>query len=117
MATESRCWSPLNRVTRESANFITRSGTKLKDGGQDFYFVGANAYWLVDAASYSGRNYRIPIFFEKAKAMGLKVVRTWAFNHGSPSTPSYGSNTLVYNAREVAGLDSIIQQEGQNQQH
>ncbi|GFH16810.1 cellulase domain-containing protein, partial [Haematococcus lacustris] len=49
------------------ANFITRSGTKLKDGGQDFYFVGTNAYWLVDAASYSGRNYRIPIFFEKAK--------------------------------------------------
>lgn len=42
--------------------------------------------------------------------MGLRVIRTWAFNKNSPASAGFGSDKLTYNDGEMRNLDNVISQ-------
>ncbi|KAG1653551.1 hypothetical protein FOA52_003754 [Chlamydomonas sp. UWO 241] len=79
------------------AGFVTRSGSQLQVDGTPFYFIGANAYWLQDAADSD-----VDTFFAYAQSYGLKVIRFWAFNHELPR--GWGD----YDETQFKHLDYII---------
>jgi hypothetical protein len=45
-----------------------------------------------------------------SQALDIKVIRAWAFTHGSPASAGHGSNRLTYSPQEMAGLDYLVQQ-------
>lgn len=65
-----------------AASFVSVSGSELTLDGAPFYFLGGNAHWLADPAS-SDQD-KIDALFGVASALGMKVIRTWAFQPGSP---------------------------------
>ncbi|GFH21973.1 predicted protein [Haematococcus lacustris] len=55
-------------MTTHAASFVTRSGHQLRADGKPFYFLGANAYWLQDAAKYNDRRGEVDNFFKWASS-------------------------------------------------
>ncbi|KAL6755675.1 hypothetical protein V8C86DRAFT_187079 [Haematococcus lacustris] len=96
----------------QAISFVTRNGVQLKENGQPFRFVGADAYWLLEAAADPDLSDDVAQFFARAKALGLKTVRTWALAP-NPSTPgSASSPVLEPGTQPLRALDSIVQQAG-----
>ncbi|KAG1668430.1 hypothetical protein FOA52_015960 [Chlamydomonas sp. UWO 241] len=79
------------------AGFVTRSGSQLQVDGTPFYFIGANAYWLMDTADSE-----VDTFFEYAQSYGLKVIRFWGFNYELPRAAG------DYDVTQFKHLDYII---------
>eukprot|EP00775_Hariotina_reticulata_P002089 gene2089-2407_t len=65
------------------------------------YHMGGNAYWMPSAAAV-GQEWQVDLGLEAAQRIGLKTIRTWAFNTGLPSYP--GS----YESAQFKGLDYVI---------
>jgi mannan endo-1,4-beta-mannosidase len=63
-----------------SANtgWVTVHGRRFRVGGKAFRFAGTNTYYL-----HQQSHYMIDAALDDAAAMGLKVVRAWAFADGS----------------------------------
>ncbi|MDS0526347.1 cellulase family glycosylhydrolase [Clostridium sp. SHJSY1] len=74
--------SKSNEVTDTTAKsgFVKANGSEFELDGSKFYFAGTNNYYLPYAP-----NYMIDDVFQKAQAMGLKVMRTWGFLDGDKS--------------------------------
>ncbi|KAK4700879.1 mannan endo-1,4-beta-mannosidase, partial [Phenoliferia sp. Uapishka_3] len=68
-----------------SSAFVRTSGTQFTLGGKYFNFGGTNAYWLAQQS-----NADIDKSFKDMAALGLKVVRTWAFNEVT-AVQNYGA--------------------------
>lgn len=92
-------WSASNNLTANHNTFptqllrpITRSGSALHRGGQNFRFFGTNAYYLLDWAG-TNRTADVERFFRFVKNAGIYVVRTWGFNERQ--IPSNNSRTMV----------------------
>lgn len=69
------------RVTVGTSNlpsFVETSGTQFVLGNAPFYFNGSNQYYLMYKPEAMADD-----FFARAKALNLKVVRTWMFCNGS----------------------------------
>ncbi|QEI13701.1 cellulase family glycosylhydrolase [Cellvibrio japonicus] len=69
------------RVTVGSANvpeFVEASGTQFVLGNKPFYFNGSNQYYLMYKPEPMAND-----FFARAKALDMKVVRTWMFCNSS----------------------------------
>ncbi|GAX81830.1 hypothetical protein CEUSTIGMA_g9258.t1 [Chlamydomonas eustigma] len=80
------------------------SNSKAQSSLIPFYYLGFNAYWLIDKASWGqswGRQQVVELF-AAAKRLGLRVGRTWAFNSKLPSEPG------VYDEGQLEALDFII---------
>lgn len=81
--------------------FAYADGQNFAIDGQKFYYFGSNAYWFSFLTNISD----VSIAMDKAKAAGIKVIRTWAF-HEVNSTfiagglPQYGG--------EGAGPSDIV---------
>ncbi|KAL6755973.1 glycoside hydrolase superfamily [Haematococcus lacustris] len=95
-------------MTTHAASFVTRSGHQLRADGKPFYFLGANAYWLQDAAKYNDRRGEVDNFFKYCNKRGLTVIRMWGFNQGCPSSKG------VYDPAQMAGYDYIINSAAQH---
>jgi mannan endo-1,4-beta-mannosidase len=66
-----------------ASSFVAVSGHQLTVDGAPFYFLGGNAHWLADpGTSDQGK---IDALFGAALALGMRVIRTWAFSERSPS--------------------------------
>ncbi|KAL6746884.1 glycoside hydrolase superfamily [Haematococcus lacustris] len=89
-----------------SSSFVSRRGAQLLLDNRPFYFIGANAYWLMDVAKMSHTRNQVDRFFKYCNSYGLTVVRMWAFNEGCPSAPG------VYDPVEMAAFDYIINSAG-----
>lgn len=48
-----------------------------------FFFAGCNCYYLMTRAAEPSLQYQVLEVLDGAKASGISVVRTWAFNDGS----------------------------------
>lgn len=59
---------------------ITRSGTNLCRNGRIFRFFGSNAYFLMESSATGSRQQEVSDFLRIMQGVGIKVVRTWAFN-------------------------------------
>eukprot|EP00899_Mesostigma_viride_P013205 jgi/Mesvir1/21886/Mv01955-RA.1 len=66
-----------------SSAFVTRQGTQFFLRGSPFYFSGWNTYWLMTTAADVGQRPLVRQVMEEGARLGLKVLRTWAFN-GTP---------------------------------
>lgn len=69
------------RVTVGTTNlpeFVEASGTQFVLGNKPFYFNGSNQYYLMYKPEPMAND-----FFARAKALDMKVVRTWMFCNGS----------------------------------
>ena len=87
-------------------------GVELMLGSDEFRFVGANIPWLLEAAA--ARDYSaIDVALDQAVAMGLRVVRTFAFRDGERN--AMHSPPLQYRASGFAehvfgALDYVVWQ-------
>jgi mannan endo-1,4-beta-mannosidase len=89
--------------------WITRQGDRLQEGNHPFYFSGVNAYYLMQAAM-RGDTETVAAVFSSARALGCRVVRTWAFSDGTDSTnPSLLQFAPgKYNEHALQALDIVI---------
>lgn len=90
--------------SKPTSEFVTTDGNKFKVDGHDFYFAGTNNYYLPYAPQYM-----VDDVFDDAKAMGLKVMRTWGFIDGEKSNnvvlqPSLG----VYDEEGFKKFDYVV---------
>eukprot|EP00775_Hariotina_reticulata_P006886 gene6886-7102_t len=83
--------------------FVVRNGSQLYLNGKPYYFIGGNAYWLIDFATLSwARQHDIDEFLDAAERLGVTVIRTWMFNDGLPKARAR------YDGRQFAGLHYLI---------
>lgn len=67
-----------------AAGFVQLSpdGRRFELEGSPFFFTGCNSYYLMTRAADPGLQQQVLEVLDDAKAAGLTVVRTWAFNDG-----------------------------------
>ena len=95
-------------VWAENEGFISVEGTAFVLDGRPFHYVGTNNYYLmISAASEEYRGY-VDEVLEDAASMGLKVIRTWAFNDGSSEWNALQTRPGVYRERVFRGLDYVL---------
>ncbi|PNH11950.1 Mannan endo-1,4-beta-mannosidase 1 [Tetrabaena socialis] len=88
------------------ASFVQRCGSHICVDNVPWYFQGANAYWLIDFVQKDRG--MVDRFFDACNQFGLKVIRTWAFNHRMPY--AWGK----YDEGEFQGLDYIVDSAGRH---
>lgn len=81
--------------------------TFRKDGGP-FYYAGANCYYLMVYSAADSLRVYVDEVFADAKAMGLTVIRTWAFNDGASQWNALQTSPGVYDERVFRGLDYVL---------
>jgi mannan endo-1,4-beta-mannosidase len=89
--------------------FARREGKALYAGTRRFVFTGANAYYLPFVVTY-GEVCAVDEVMDGARAMGMTVLRTWAF-HDSPDRDDPGVFQYrpgVYNEQGLRGLDEVV---------
>jgi mannan endo-1,4-beta-mannosidase len=89
--------------------FVTRDGARFSVQGQSFYFHGANQYYF-----FYKSKYMIDDVLNDAAAMGLRVVRTWAFCDGQwHDGHSLQPSPRNYHEKTFQNLDYAIYRAGQ----
>ena len=92
-------------------DFVTRSGNRLIVEGRPFYFVGTNAYYLLEEAA-RGDTQTVTSLFETSRNLGITVVRTWGFNDSpdslNPSVIQYRPGMFKEDA--LRALDFVLWQ-------
>eukprot|EP01025_Chloroclados_australasicus_P037705 TRINITY_DN3853_c0_g1_i1.p1 TRINITY_DN3853_c0_g1~~TRINITY_DN3853_c0_g1_i1.p1 ORF type:complete len:675 (+),score=87.40 TRINITY_DN3853_c0_g1_i1:175-2199(+) len=81
--------------------FVQVQGTQFIYNGQPFYFMGMNAYQLVNIE----RNLNpgdTDIAFQKAKDLGLQTIRLWAFSDEIRKSPT------EWDEKTFEALDSLV---------
>ncbi|MFD5464593.1 cellulase family glycosylhydrolase [Kitasatospora sp. NPDC127059] len=101
--------APLTGQSRRTAGFVTAGGGELRLGGNPFRFGGTNCYYL-----HQQSHYMVDAVLDDAAAMGLAVVRAWAFAEGSghsyrPLQPKPHS----YDDEAFDSLDYAVHKAGQ----
>jgi mannan endo-1,4-beta-mannosidase len=87
--------------------FVRVDGTRFTVEGRPLHFAGTNCYYLMVFSADPGLRGHVDEVLTEAAAMGVTVVRTWAFNDGS------GWNALqtspgVYQEYVFQGLDYVL---------
>ena len=101
----------LRTTGAQPSTFVTRSGNRLFVDGHPFYFLGTNAYYLLEEAA-RGDTTTVRSLFETARALGMTVIRTWGFHDSSDSLNRsvIQFRPGVYNENALRGLDYVIEQ-------
>ena len=122
-------WLPVNISARPPTkgpinHFIQRAGTQFvvasvaNDPGADpsscdaWNFVGVNAFWLMLRAADPKARGDVLHVLDSAAAMGLTVLRTWAFADGAATWRALQRSPGVYDESTFQGLDFVIHQAG-----
>ena len=89
-----------------------QAGVLTEDDESVYRFVGANVYWLMtEAARGDDGRERVRRILDEVSALGLNVVRTWAFSEGSDTaTALHTGPHQPLNERVARGLDFVVQQ-------
>ena len=103
-------------IQRAGTQFVVASAANTPGAAQDscdvFNFVGVNAFWLMlRAADPLGRGDVLHVL-DSAAAMGLTVLRTWAFADGTATWRALQRSPGVYDESTFQGLDFVIHQAG-----
>jgi mannan endo-1,4-beta-mannosidase len=104
------CWQFVLPTARsQSVDFVVRVADTLKLGNRPFYFLGANAYYLLQQSA-RGDTATVKALFQRANALTMTVVRTWGFFDSSdslnPAVIQYRPG--VFNERALRALDFVI---------
>lgn len=87
--------------------FVGVRGGAFNLDGRSFRFAGTNTYYL-----HQQSHYMIDAALDDAKAMGLSVVRAWAFADGSDKPMPLQPSPYVYNDDGFDALDYAIYKAG-----
>jgi mannan endo-1,4-beta-mannosidase len=103
-------------IQRAGTQFVVASAANTPGAAPDscdaFNFVGVNAFWLMlRAADPQGRSDVLHVL-DSAAAMGLTVLRTWAFADGTATWRALQRSPGVYDESTFQGLDFVIHQAG-----
>ncbi len=95
----------------ETTSFVVRSADTLRVGTQPFYFLGANAYYLLEQAARQDTA-TVKALFATANSLRMTVVRTWGFFDSSdslnPAVIQYRPG--VFNEDGLRALDFVVYQ-------
>ncbi len=91
-----------------AGHFITVQGSEFSLSGGPFYFAGTNVYYLMVFAADPGLRPYVNEIFNDAAAMGLKVIRTWAFNDGADQWNALQTSPGLYDESVFQGLDYVL---------
>lgn len=99
----------------QTTPFVRSSGTKLELDGRPFYFLGANAYYLMEVAA-RGDTSTVKALFAKARELNMTAVRTWGFFDSSDSlNPAVIQvSPGVFNEHALRALDFVLWQARQS---
>ncbi len=100
--------SALYAEKAQESDFIYASGTDLMHNGKIFRYVGTNNYYLMAYATTPDMRKHVDEVFEDAEKIGLKVIRTWAFNDGKRQWNALQMSPGSYKEDTFAGLDRVI---------
>ncbi len=99
----------------QAQQFVSRSADKLIVEGRPYYFLGANAYYLLETAAV-GDTAGVEALFSAAQSLGLTVIRTWGFFDSSdslnPAVIQYRPG--AFNEHALRALDFVVYQAGKH---
>eukprot|EP01025_Chloroclados_australasicus_P058356 TRINITY_DN731_c0_g2_i1.p1 TRINITY_DN731_c0_g2~~TRINITY_DN731_c0_g2_i1.p1 ORF type:complete len:1157 (+),score=104.87 TRINITY_DN731_c0_g2_i1:205-3675(+) len=81
--------------------FVQVKGTQFVYDEQPFYFIGMNGYHLI-REELEDRAYNVEDTFERAKNIGMQVVRLWAFSD------NLRKDLFTWNQQTFKALDAVI---------
>ncbi len=91
--------------------FVTRDRDTLRLGSHPFFFLGTNAYYLLEQAA-RGDTQTVKDLFRTAAGLNMTVVRTWGFFDApdslNPAVIQYRPG--AYNERALQALDFVLLQ-------
>lgn len=93
--------------------FVTIADGRLTIGGEPFRFMGTNCYFLQEEGArevlgWEGYAGRVDEALRKAAALGLSVVRAWAFNDDPDNPAAIQKSPLSYCDAGLRGMDLVI---------
>ncbi|MFC9331255.1 cellulase family glycosylhydrolase [Kitasatospora sp. NPDC057015] len=91
---------------RGGRGFVTSRGGELRLDGEPFRFAGTNCYYL-----HQRSHYMIDAVLDDAAAMGLSVVRAWAFADGTGES-ALQPRPYSYNEAAFDSLDYAVHKAG-----
>ncbi len=94
-------------------SFVTRDGIQLRLNDGPFYHAGWNTYYLM---VWSADPLLVPDVDEvlsEGESMGLRTLRTWAFNDGASQWHALQTAPGVYQEYVFQGLDYVVWQAGE----
>lgn len=93
----------------EASGFVTTRGAGFRVGRKPFRFSGTNIYYL-----HQQSHYMIDAALDDAAAMGLRVVRAWAFADGTEkSAKPLQPEPYTYDDEALDSLDYAVWKAGQ----
>jgi len=93
--------------------FVSAEGTEFSLDGRPFYYAGTNTYYLMVYAADAALVAHVDEVLADAAAMGLAVVRTWAFNDGATQWNALQTAPGVYDETVFQGLDYVLKKADQ----
>ncbi|HXG00664.1 MAG TPA: hypothetical protein VNL69_07750, partial [Bacteroidota bacterium] len=101
----------LAAATAQPEAFVTRERDTLRLGQRPFFFLGTNAYYLLEQAA-RGDTQTVKDLFRTAASLNMTVVRTWGFfdspDSTNPAVIQYRPG--AYNERALQALDFVLLQ-------
>jgi mannan endo-1,4-beta-mannosidase len=88
--------------------FVTTDGTRFFLNGEPFYYVGTNNYYLMVYAADPTKADYVDEVLEETALLGMKVVRTWAFNDGASQWNALQISPGVYDENVFQALDYVL---------
>jgi mannan endo-1,4-beta-mannosidase len=95
-------------ASAQNTGFVAAAGTTLVLQDSLYYFVGTNNYYLMVYAADAGLRGYVDEVLADAAAMGVKVIRTWAFNDGASQWNALQTEPGVYSETVFQGLDYVL---------
>jgi len=97
----------------DNHGIVGREGNRFVLNGQPYYYAGSNNYYQMVFAADPGLRYAIDEVQEEMVAMGMTVLRTWAFNDGEDQWNALQIRPRVYQEYVFQGLDYVLDKANQ----
>lgn len=107
----TRYWDPLDPP------FVEVNGLDLEHKDLPFHYAGLNNYYAMVYSAEPNLVYGVDEVLDEAEAMGLSVLRTWAFNDGAAQWNALQTSPGVYDETTFRALDRVVQQAGEHGLH
>jgi len=101
-------------VYAENIGTVSVDGDKFMLNGVPFYYAGTNNYYQMVYAADVGLRPHVDEVQAETAALGLTVLRTWAFNDGAGQWNALQTSPGVYDEDILVGLDYVLHMANQN---
>jgi hypothetical protein len=91
----------------DGLTFIKRQGRHLILNGQPWYFIGTNAYFLLQATQ-QGNTLLVDSTLDEARRYGCSVIRTWGFQDDGGKGMALQLSPGVYDESFFQSLDLVV---------